>query len=157
MGAKEGSCEMDTESVDLSDSNSSKIPLWLEEIRNEYPDYPERPEDLSKTEYDEQVKQYFQLKGLKYHEDFTEDEKEAIVEDCTVNLIGPKAMSQKHNTMAYVIKCFVQAAGKSIAPDDLYKYPDYPRKSEDMSKDEYQAIVKKYWDTHRKKANKEKK
>merc|ERR1712066_1067615 len=32
----------------------------------------------------------------------------------------------------------------------------YPRKSEDMSKDEYQTIVKKYWDTHRKKANKEK-
>ena len=146
------SFEMDTDTFDTS--ISSKTPHWLEEIRKDYPDYPERTEGLEKFEYDEMVKQYFQQKGLKHSDDFTEEEKESIVEDCTVNLMGAQVVSQKHNTMTYVIKCIVQAAGKSITPDDLSKYPDYPKKSEEMSKEDYQIIVKKFWDAHRKKAQK---
>ena len=97
------------------------------------------------------IKEYFKLKGLKHHDDFNEDDKKSIIEDCTVNLIGPKALSLKHNTMVYVIRCFVRAEGLLTTPDDLSQYPGYPKKSEDMSLKDYQKEIKKFWNTRKQK------
>merc|ERR1739838_675259 len=97
---------------------------------------------------------YFQLKDLKHNDDFSDDEKNAIIEDCTVNMIGPKALSQKYNTMVYVIRTLVTSKGLKVTPDDLSKYPNYPRKSDDMSQEDYQAILKKYFEKEKKKEKK---
>merc|ERR1711874_855928 len=53
---------------------------------------------------------------------------------------------QKHNTMACIIWSFVREEGfVQVTPDDLSEYPDYPRKPDDMSKEDYYAILKQYW------------
>ena len=55
---------------------------------DDYPDYPKRTEDMSIWDFQDQIKKYFQLKDLKHNDDFSDDEKNAIIEDCTVNMIG---------------------------------------------------------------------
>merc|ERR1711935_570921 len=112
---------------------------------DDYPDYPKRTEDMSIWEFQDEIKKYFQLKDLKHTDDFSDDEKNAIIEDCTVKMIGPKALSKKHNTMVYVIRAFVSSKGLKATPDDLSKFPDYPKRSADMSQQKYQAILKKYF------------
>jgi len=77
--------------------------------------------------------------------DFSEDEKKAIVEDCTVKLIGPKVLSQQYKTSVLVIRRIVSATGLSIAPDDLSKFPDFPKMSDDMTQEQYQKTIKRYW------------
>merc|ERR1711874_296036 len=91
-------------------------------------------------------------KGLRHNSDFSEDEKKAIIEECCVNMIGPTELSKKYNTLHTVISCFVRDAGLHVTPDDLSKHADFPKKSDDMSQEEYQKIIKKYW-----KNNKDKK
>ena len=53
--------------------------------------------------------------------------KKAIIEDSTHNLFGPKALSQKYNTMAHVICCFVREMGFHVTPDDMSNFPDFPK------------------------------
>ena len=125
-------------------SNNSTHPSHLMDDIDNYPDYPLRTDDMSIWDHQEAIKKYFQLKGLKHNDDYSEDEKNAIIEDCTVNMIGPKALSQKYNTMVYVIRTLVTSKGWKVTPDDLSKYPNYPKKSDDMSQEEYQAILRKY-------------
>jgi len=110
---------------------SSDLPRYPNsyEIENEYEDFPKKTEEMPKEEYLELIKKYFKLKGLKSFDDFNEKEKETIVEDCIVHLNGPKVLSKKYNTMAYVVRQFVQARKMKITPDDLSKYPDYPKKT----------------------------
>jgi len=72
-------------------------------------------------------------------------------------MIGPVKLSQKYNTMVSVIRKLLDRAGESIIPDDISRYPDFPIKSEDMSPEEYQAEVKKYWKKVEKDKKKEKK
>merc|ERR1712156_761686 len=88
-------------------------------------------------------------------------EKEAIVEDCIIHFIDLKVLSQKYNTMTCIIKSFIQEAGLRLprvtTPDDLLKYPDYPKKSDEMSKEEYYKIITKFWNTKRRQNFKEKK
>ena len=59
---------------------------------DDYPDYPKRTEDMSIWDFQDQIKKYFQLKDLKHNDDFSDDEKNAIIEDCTVNMIGSLMM-----------------------------------------------------------------
>ena len=93
---------------------------------------------------------------MKHHDDFNDDEKKEIVVDCTENLIGPKALSEKHNTMVYVIRCFVRAKGLLTTPDDLSLYPGYPKKSENMTMNDYQREIKKFWNVKKQKEKNEK-
>merc|ERR1712200_285236 len=75
---------------------------------------------------------------------------------CTVNLIGPKKLSEKYITIPSVIARIVKKAGFPLTPDFLSKYPDLPKKSEDMSDEEFQKVMKKYWNEQKKKKHKEK-
>ena len=68
---------------------SGKDPIQYEsKIQKDYPDYPKRMDDVSKEDYNEAVKNFFKLKGFKHIADFSPEEKNSIVEECTVNLIG---------------------------------------------------------------------
>ena len=59
--------------------------------------------------------------------------------------------------MVTVISCFVRDAGLSVTPDDLSKYPDFPKKSDDMSQEDYQTVIKKYWKNRKNKREAERK
>ena len=74
---------------------------------------------------------------LKHYDEFTDEEKKAIVEKCTINLIGPRRLSKKYKTMTYVVRRIVEDAGLKCTPDDLPD--DYPKKSEDQTNEEYQV------------------
>lgn len=127
------------------------------QTQNDYPDFPARTSDMSKEDFDEVVKKWYELKGLKHIDEFNEDEKKSIVEANSVKMIGPVKLSQKYNTMVSVIRKLLDRAGASIIPDDISRYPDFPIKSENMSPEEYQAEVKKYWKKVEKDKKKEKK
>ena len=47
--------------------------------------------------------------------------------------------------MAYVIQRFVENAGLNVTPDDLSKYPDYPRKSDEITEEEHQVGCAEWW------------
>ena len=112
---------------------------------------------MSKEDYYEKVKEFFKIKGLKYDDDFSDDEKKAIIDDNCVNQIGPTILSKKYNTLVFVITRIVQKEGWSVTPDDLSVYPDFPKKSDDISNDEYQEIIKKYWKTKKNRKDLERK
>merc|ERR1719225_1647234 len=78
-------------------------------------------------------------------DEFTDNEKMAIVEAVAVNFISYDVLSQKYNTMPHVIKHFVRSNGFKLPPKDLSEFPDFPRKSNDMSLEEYKKITRKYW------------
>ena len=123
----------------------------------DYPDYPKKTEFSSKGDYEEAVKEFFKVKGFRLIEEFNDDEKRVIAEDCGVKLVSPKVLSQKYNTMIHVICYICREMGFSAAPNDLAEYPDYPKKSDDMSIEEYQKITKKYWKNRVTKTKQEKK
>merc|ERR1711974_211943 len=96
-------------------------------------------DDMSKEEYDETVNKYLKNKekgikkelkraqninkickeqGVKCLDEFTEDEKKAIVDECTDKLVGPKVLSEKYNTISPVIRYFVRVTGLTVTPDD---------------------------------------
>merc|ERR1712241_927938 len=79
-----------------------------------------------------------------------EDEKKIIVEEYAQKLCGPKLLSKKYNTSKNVINIFVREAGLPHIPDDLSSYPNFPRKSEDVSQDEFMIVIKKYWENEKK-------
>jgi len=65
-----------------SESNNTlpkrKIPhlaLPSLQTQNDYPDFPARTNDMSKEDFDEVVKKWYELKGLKHIDEFDEDEK----------------------------------------------------------------------------------
>jgi len=113
-------------------------------LSREQADYPKNTDYLSKEDYDEAIKKFFKVKGLKHSDDFSDNEKKTIVEDCAIKLISHRVLRQKYNTMSHVICNFVRASGFSVAPNDLSEYLDYPKKSDDISLDEYKIITKKY-------------
>jgi len=118
------------------------------------PDFPRKTENMTEEEYQVLIKKHYEENGLRLPEDFTEDEKKSIIEDNCVNLIGPKRLSQKYKTSIFAIRKFVwQEKGLNLAPEDLSKFPDFPRKSGNMSRGEYQEIVNKYW-KHKKQVKK---
>ena len=117
---------------------------------------PEKTENMSQEEYQKVLKNYFNQNNLKHRDDFSVEEKKEIVRECTVNLIGPKKLSEKYKTIPSVIARIVKKAGFPITPDFLSKYPDLPKKSEDMSDEEFQKVMKKYWNEQKKKKHKEK-
>ena len=132
---------MASEDSEMPDSsNGVSKHLHVERLlRTDYPDYPKRTDDMSKEDYVEAVKDYFKLKGLKHFQDFSEDEKKAIVEDNTIHLIGPKALCEKYKTMPFVVTSSVRAAGLSVTPDDLSAYPDFPKRTVSQTDEEFQV------------------
>ena len=108
-------------------------------------EYPKKDEFMSKEEYNNAVKKHFKLKGLNHRDDFSENEKKTIVEDCTIRLMGTKMLSQKYNTLPCVISYLVHRAKSSVTPNDLSKFPDFPKRSDGMSDREYQKSVNKYF------------
>ena len=98
---------------------------------------------MSEEDYQILIKKYYQENGLRLPEEFTEDEKKAIIEDNSVNLIGPKKLSIKYKTSIFAIRRFVHERGLNLAPEDLSKFPDFPKKSADMSQEEYQEAINK--------------
>merc|ERR1712096_401974 len=81
--------------------------------------------------------------GVKCIDEFTEEEKKEIVDECTDKLIGATVLGEKYNTLPPVIRYFVRIAGLTATPDDLSQFPDYPKKSENMSKEEFQENIQK--------------
>ena len=73
------------------------------------------------------MREYFKAKGLKHIEDFSKNEIKFMIEENTMNLIGPLKLSQKFNTMPFVVNHFVRNAGLTITPDDLSLYPNLPK------------------------------
>ena len=97
-------------------------------ILDDYPDYPQRDKlNESSEEHKIKVREYFKAKGLKHIEDFSENEIKFMIEENTMNLIGPLKLSQKFNTMPFVVNHFVRNAGLTITPDDLSLYPNLPK------------------------------
>lgn len=84
--------------------------------------------------------------GVKCIDEFSEEEKKEIVDECTDKLIGATVLGEKYNTLPPVIRYFVRIAGLTVTPDDLSQFPDYPKKSENMSKEEFQENIQKYWE-----------
>merc|ERR1711964_215190 len=93
----------DTSKKDSETIDSCNPQKDTSEPKDPYPDYPQKHEFSSTDDYEKAVKAFCNEKGLKYIDEFSEDEKNAIFEDCVVILIGPKALAQKHNTMFYTI------------------------------------------------------
>merc|ERR1711874_534254 len=122
-----------------------------------YPDYPKRNKDISEEDFQEAMNAFFKDKGLKHNSDFSDDEKKAIIEECCVDLIGPTTLSKKYNTLVTVVSCFVRDAGLSVTPDDLSKYPDFPKKSANMTQEAYYIVIKKYWKNRKNKREAERK
>ena len=149
---------MESETTNLS-TTSSNSPIYMDSynIQKYCPDYPQKTDDISKEDYHVAVKDYFKLKGLKHDDDFSDDEKKIIVEECSVKLIGPRVLSQKYNTMHYIINHFVKEAGfyRSF-PDDLTNFPDFPKRSDEMTQEEYQGILQTYWKKRQNKRTSEK-
>ena len=81
---------------------------------------------------------------MKHIDEFGDDEKKAIIEEATVDMVGAVKLSEKYSTMVSVVRTIVHKAGFFLAPDDLSKYPDFPVKPDEMSVDDYQKILKKY-------------
>ena len=104
-----------------------------------YENFPKRFDFKSEEEFQEGIDNYYKENGLKKEDDFSDDEKKSVVEDCTVNLIGPKVLSQKYKTTIFVIRRIVSKTGLSITPDDLSLYPDFPKKTEEMTEEQFQA------------------
>ena len=105
------------------------------------PDFPRRSDNMPEEEYQILIKKYYEENGLRLPEDFSEDEKKAIIEDNSVNIIGPKVLSQKYKTTIFTIRRFVQEKGLNLAPEDLSKFPDFPKKSANMTQEEYQEAI----------------
>merc|ERR1712083_814747 len=124
---------MDSEASHLSDTQNNQS---VKRRQCSYSDYPERNR-TTKSEYQEAEKKFFEAKGFKYTSDFSDDEKKAIVDDCTINLMGSIAVSEKYNTMVHIVTRLVRLKGLSISEDDLSKCPDFPKKSGQLSYEEY--------------------
>jgi len=122
----------------------------------ELPEFPRRAEFETLEEFQENAKKYYQENGLRPPEDFSDEEKKSIVEECTVNLIDPKIVGQKHNTTAHAVRRFVHDKGLKLAPEDLSKFPDFPKKTDDMSPEQYQEAIQKFWKSWKKKSNQNK-
>merc|ERR1712156_359186 len=120
-------------------------------------DFPKRADCGSLEEFQEKTKQCYEKLGLRLPDTFSEDEKRAIVEECTVKLIEPRVLSEKYNTTVFAIRHFVYEKGMKLPPEDLSRYPDFPKKSEEMSAEEYQDILKKYWKARKKRLHRENK
>merc|ERR1711874_590455 len=71
--------------------------------------------------------------------------------DITENMMGPTKLCEKYSTMAFVIRQFADVNELQVAPEDLSKYPDFPKRLDDMSTDEYQEIIKRYYKTRKNK------
>jgi len=131
--------------------------LSQSKTQKEYPDYPVRTAEMTKEDHQEELKKFFKLKGLRHGSDFSDDEKNAVIEECTVHLIGPTELSKKYNTLVTVISTIVRDAKLSVTPDDMSKHPDFPKKYENMTQDEYQLVIKKYWKNKKSKRDFERK
>merc|ERR1712083_116917 len=94
--------------------------------------------------------------GMKHISEFNDDEKSAIVTESVVNFVNKEVLSQKYNTMPHVIGYFVHGMGFKVPPKDMSEYPDWPRKSNEMSLDEYRKVIRKYWNNKNNRNNKSK-
>ena len=50
--------------------------------------------------------------------------------------------------MAYVIRHIVEEKHFKVTPDNLSEYPDYPKKTEDISEEEYKVGCPEWTDLH---------
>ena len=126
-------------------SHEKGIVTAADKFKIDHPDYPKRTDGMSKEEHQDLIEKYFKLKGLRHFKDFSDEEKKTIVEENTSKFIGPTFLSEKYNTMTFVIRNFIHVAGFRAIPDDISMYPDFPKRSDNMSEEEYQRIIKKYW------------
>merc|ERR1712083_402297 len=112
-------------------------------VKDEYPDCPQMDDNMSKEDFHNAILEYLKSKGFRQRDDFSDVEKAAIVEECMVNLTDIKVLSQKYNTMTCIIKGFVQDVGfRDSSATYLAQFPDYPKKTDEMSLQEYYKIVK---------------
>ena len=95
--------------------------------------FPKKSDYKSEEKFQEKMNKYYEQNGLKHEKDFSENEKKDIIEDSAEKLIGPLVLSQKYKTSIFVIKKIVTKAGLTCAPNDLSKFPDFPKKSVEMT------------------------
>ena len=110
-----------------------------------HPDFPRKSKNTTEKEYDKKVEKYYEKHDLKQMKDFSEDEKNAVIEDGTLKLMGPKKLSEKYKSSIWVVKNIIQKAGFPSTPDELSRFPDFPVRTQSMSDGDFQETVKKYW------------
>ena len=71
----------ETESVQEGETSDSPLKYWEMFIKgfnfvlNDYPDCPQKTEDVTVEDYIQAVKEYFQTKGLRHFDDFSDSER----------------------------------------------------------------------------------
>ena len=71
----------ETESVQEGETSDSPLKYWEMFIKgfnfvlNDYPDCPQKTEDVTVEDYINAVKEYFQTKGLRHFDDFSDSER----------------------------------------------------------------------------------
>ena len=56
----------------------------------------------------ESINKICKQQGIRRLEEFSEDQRKVIVDECTKELLGPNVLSEKYNTIPLVIKHFVR-------------------------------------------------
>ena len=111
--------------------------------------FPKKSDYKSQEEFQKEMNKYYKENGLKQEKDFSENEKKDIT-DSTLKLISPVVLSQKYKTSIFVIKKIVTKAGLICAPNDLSKFPDFPKKSDEMTQEQHQKAIREFWKVRRK-------
>ena len=71
----------ETESVQEAETSDSPLKYWemfnkgFNFVLNDYPDCPQKTEDVTLEDYVKAVKEYFQTKGLRHFDDFSDSER----------------------------------------------------------------------------------
>ena len=80
----------------------------------ELPEFPRRAEFETLEEFQENAEKYYEENGLRPPEDFSEEEKKSIVEECTVELYSPTMLAEKYNVNVTAIRGWIKSAGKTL-------------------------------------------
>ena len=104
-----------------SEDTIRRIVVSPNDVSN-HPDFPKKSKNVSNEEYERRIEEYYGNYGLRQQKDFSEDEKKSVIDDSTIELIGPRALSKKYNTSTFVIRRIVLEAGLALAPGSNFPY-----------------------------------
>ena len=102
-----------------SEETIRRIVVSPNDVSN-HPDFPKKSKNVSNEEYEKKIEEYYENYGLRQQRDFSEDEKKSVIEDSTIELIGPRALSKKYNTSTFVIRRIVLEKGLTLAPGSSF-------------------------------------
>jgi len=116
-------------------------------------DLPEKPDNMSKEEYLKTIEYMIKIKSgrdpeddsKKSMDDFSEEEKLKMFEDCVIQKVDLKLLSTRYNTKEKEIRNIMKALGFHQIPHTWSKHPEFPEKSDSMSLKEYSEAISKYY------------